>query len=63
MDRFNEDDIPSANKELQDIILVAQFSPSEKSRFIQQISRELSSRNISLDFLDGSTEYKKYVVF
>ena len=45
--------LESYNKELQDLIIVAQFNPFEQAKFISTIKRFLKSKNITLDSLES----------
>jgi len=45
-------DLGSANKELKDLIEIAQFTASEKQRFLSQVSKDLKNRKVNLDFFN-----------
>jgi len=51
VEKFSEDNLQQASKELEDLLLVAQFTPIEKNKFISRIRKYLSSKNVSLDCL------------
>jgi len=40
-----------ANKEIQDLIEIAQFTAVEKQKFLSMVKQEIKSRNIHLDSL------------
>lgn len=50
-EKFNIDDLPSANKELSDIMESAFFTPSEKFRFTSSIKKSLKDMGVNLDIL------------
>ena len=41
-----------ASKEIEDLLLVAHFTPTEQNRFLSKIVSALSKRGITLDVLN-----------
>ena len=54
MAKFDRDNLLEANNELQDLILVAHFTPTEKAQFLSKVKKELVSENVTLDSLESS---------
>ena len=50
----DEDNLEVLNREVQDLITVAQFNNEEKIRFLSNIEKELAKHNISLDSIEKS---------
>ena len=42
-----------ANQEIQDLIIIAQFSPIEKIQFMSDVRNKLRASHITLDFLES----------
>jgi len=53
MQKFRKADLFSANKELHDLLLVAQFTVTERNKFLRKIQKILATDKVSLDFIDN----------
>lgn len=50
--KFDDKNIAIANQEIQDLVLVAQFNPSETRLFMDRIRKYLRSQSSTLDSID-----------
>jgi len=50
----DQDNLDAANREVQDLLSVAQFNNDEKVRFLANVGKEMSKHDISLDSLARS---------
>jgi hypothetical protein len=48
---LDDKDLSVANKEVQDLVQIACFTPEEKKVFLSLIKKELSSQGLTLDSL------------
>jgi len=53
---FDRSNLDGANSEVQNLLVVAQFTLPEKHKFLSEIRKYLNSQNVSLDFLDNITQ-------
>jgi len=51
LSKFDDRNLSGANKEVQDLIEVAQFTALEKQKFLSQVNKELKNHGVILDFL------------
>ena len=53
MQKFHKSNLSSANKELEDLLLVAQFTVTERNKFLRKIQKVLARDKVTLDFIDN----------
>jgi len=49
--QLDKTNLAKANQDIQDILIVAQFSPQEVRKFLSRVKKELHTEGISLDYL------------